>query len=601
MRVLVVDDDEIIRQMLKSFFSRRGDICLEAASGTEALHLLEDRIFDVLLSDIRMPEMDGLELVKRAKAIQLHTACVLISGLGSRRDIISALKAGVFDFVDKPILNLEEFTMVMERAAESSRLTQERDSLLETLKQQNTRLEFSLLRLHEAFGQLRQQEEALESDLVRAQRVQRTLLPAAFPHVDGLDFFGYFAPCEHLGGDFFGTLRLNDGKLAVYLVDVAGHGVSAAMVTVTLRELMRTPQRTAANTDLYGAPARVLTFINEALVAEAFDPPIYVTMVYAVFDPATGTVTLASAGHPPPLLVSDAGEQRPVAVQGPVLGATCDHPFARSEIVLNPGDTMLFYSDGVTDARNASEEDFAVERLRQTLIEHGGETASEIGSAIEHAMAEHLKAQPAADDVTYIVACRSRVAGAPDLSLPTNGGAASTSVRMVMPGRLRFFPPEGRGRIKGGWTGQNCIIRLGGLATWQLASSFREMIKRAGTDGAASLHVDLAECEALDSTIAGLLLQYAGMLTLHQMGARVAAQLREMGVLERFTVSHEPCPPFESPIAIEPSVSREACSELILAAHEALMEASANNRQRFGEVVASLRAQTPPVVPAAGK
>jgi phosphoserine phosphatase RsbU/P len=595
MRVLVVDDDEAIRRLLSSFFRRRGDLCTVAADGAEALHLVEDRVFDVILSDIKMPEMDGLELVKRTKAVQPHTACVLISGLGTRRDIITALKVGVFDFVDKPITNLAEFTMVMERAAESSRLMQERDALLENLKQQNARLEFSLLRLHEAFGQLRQQEEALESDLLTAQRVQQGLLPAGFPAIKGLDLCGYFGPCEHLGGDFFGTIPLNDGRLAVYLVDVAGHGVSAAMVTVTMRELIRTPQRNSADTDFYAAPARVLSFLNEALINEHFDPPIYVTMVYAVFDPVSGATTLASAGHPAPLWISSAGESRSITVHGAVLGIKAQDPFTEATVTLAPGDTLLFFSDGLPDARNAAGEDFTIDRARETLKRNPGQPAGETVAAITRTISDHLAGQPTADDVTFIAVNRPAATTIPAAG---KGVLVPDSVRTVMPTRLRFLPSTDRGSIKGGWHRRTCIIRLGGLATWQLASSLREMIQIAAIQHAESYQIDLAECAGIDSTMIGLLLRHAATITLHQPGSRVMAQLREMGVLNRFTVSHEPTPRFDAPIAVEPSATHQACSELILSAHEALMEASVNNRQQFEDVVAALRSNRTLPVPA---
>jgi anti-anti-sigma regulatory factor len=177
---------------------------------------------------------------------------------------------------------------------------------------------------------------------------------------------------------------------------------------------------------------------------------------------------------------------------------------------------------------------------------------------------------------------RARLSNAPERIDPR-------SVKIVSPTTLRFLPRQRQGRIMGGWRNRACIIRLGGVVTWQLASSFREMMKKAKAESASGIQVDLAECEVMDSTMLGVLLQYAGDITLHQAGRRVMEQLREMGVDGQFEFSHEPCSPFEAPIAIEPTESKEACSELILSAHEALMEASASNRLRFGDVVAALR------------
>ncbi|PTX94597.1 SpoIIE family protein phosphatase [Opitutus sp. ER46] len=590
LNVLVVDDEAEILETMKVFLRQRGDNCTTCSSGPEALQVMHDRIFDVMLSDIRMPCMDGLELVRRGKLLQPHTACILMSGAGSRGDIIAALKAGVFDFVDKPFSSLPELTMLLERAAESSRTARERDALLENLKEQNTQLEFSLLRLHEAFGRLREQEEALESDLFKAQLVQRRFLPPGFPMLPGLDLYGHFEPCEHLGGDFFGTLALPDGRLGLYLLDVAGHGVSAAMLTVTLREFLRAPQRHASAADLQSAPDQMLAYLNDTLRAEAFDPPVFATMLYAVLDPQTGEVRLAAAGHPPPLLLSAAGEPRSVSVHGPVLGGRAGARYQVTTWTLEPGDTMLLYSDGLTEARDATGREFGIDTLQHVLMHNHRRPAIELGEGVESALHEHLRGATAADDVTFLVV--RRPAAVPTATVPAPGGAsrlAPGSVRVVPPRTLRHVPPDTGGRIAGGWHGESCIIRLRGVGNWQLATTFREMFIKARERTQDRVAIDLAQCQLLDSTMLGVLLQHAANLVLHQPGLRVVEQLREIDVADQFTLSHEPCPPMQAPIAIEPMDTKQPCSELILSAHQALMDASSRNYQRFGAVVAALR------------
>jgi len=590
LRVLVVDDEELILQVIKEFFRQRGDHCETAGNGSEALRLIEDRIYDLVLSDISMPGMDGLELVRRIKALQPTIVCILMSGLGTRRDIISALKIGVFDFIDKPIPDLAHLTMVIDRAAESGRLARDRDSLLENLKQQNSKLEYSLLRLHEAFGQLRRQEEALESDLQKAQRVQRKFLPAGFPRISGLDFFGYYAPCDQLGGDFFGSIPFSDGRVALFLVDVAGHGVSAAMITVTFRELMRARQRTPGGEQLFSHPSQVLEYMNNALIEENFDPPIFVSMVYAVFDPNSGHVVVASAGHPTPLYATQQGELREVAATGCVLGTKCMGDFVTAELDLQPGEALLFYSDGLSDARSTAGEEFSRNRLRSIVGAEHASTAAQIGEKIETQLLQHLNGIAPTDDVTFIVASRPAVpAPAPETS-ESPAGLVPNSVKIVMPDKLRHIRTDTRGRLEAGWREKQCIIRLIGAMTWQLGPTLREMFLQGKERSTLPLHIDLAECETMDSTTLGLLLQHAEEVVLHLPGSRVVSQLHEMGVLPLFTISHEPSQRPNVPMAIAPNDTQKACSELILSAHEALMEASATNKQRFKAVVDTLRA-----------
>lgn len=589
LRVLVVDDEDLILQVMKEFFRHRRDHCDVAGNGIEALRLVEDRIYDLVLSDISMPGMDGLELIRRVKSLQPHAVCILMSGLGTRRDIISALKIGVFDFIDKPIPELAALTMVVDRAAESGRLVRERDALLDNLREQNTKLEYSLLRLHEAFGQLRQQEEALESDLQKAQRVQRTFLPAGFPRIPGYDFFGYYAPCDQLGGDFFGTLTLSDGRLALYLVDVAGHGVSAAMITVTFRELMRARRRSPRDDALFSEPAEVLRYMNEALLEEKFEPPIFVAMVYCVIDPRTGAASVASAGHPSPILVSGRDQVPEIPSGGTVLGTQAPADYTSYKLQLNPGDALLFYSDGLSEVRNTEGREFSAGRLQQIMAQQHSRTARTVAEDLEGQLLGHLEGVAPTDDITFLVASRS-TEPVPE-SASRNGDIIPDSVKVVMPDKLRHVRTDVRGQIHAGYREKTCVIQLSGVMTWQLAPALREMITQAKDRATPPFQADLSQCEAMDSTMLGLLLQHSQDLVLHQPGKRVVGQMHEMGVLHLFTISHDPCPQPQVAMAITPNDTQQACSELILSAHEALMEASASNRQKFKDVVDSLRHQ----------
>ena len=592
-RVLVVDDEDNILEVLQEYFRHRGDECSVASSGAEAIEILRERDFDVLVTDMSMPAMDGLELVERARIMRPQLVCVLMSGVGTRRDIIAAMKIGVFDFLDKPFPDFSAFSVIIARAADQSRLIRERNELLEHLQQQNAKLEISLSQLHEAYGRLRRQEETLESDLLQAQRVQRKLLPQGFPYLKGLDLRGYFRPCERLGGDFFGTIPLGKGRLAVYLVDVAGHGVSAAMITVILRELIHAQRMLDPMSEIFASPGKTLAFLNQGLLEEAFDPPILVTMVYCVLDTANSKAVCACAGHPPPILVAGEGNGRLLPVGGPVLGMNLPGKFDTAEVTLAPGDFLLLYSDGLSDMRDPEGSEYTEERLCQTTARAHGRSAAEIAGQVQRELSLRLGARSPADDVTFLVI--SRPAKVEQEAAPPcrEGDIVPDSVHVVFPEHIRRAEPAQRGEIEAGWADEKrLVIRLLGLATWQQAPALRELWAKAAAEAVDPIHVDLSSCQGMDSTMLGMLYQNAPRVLLHQAGARPVAQLREMGILDSLRVTDAPAPPIAREFRATSEISREAASDLILSAHESLMEASEDNRKRFEDLVQSLRKQT---------
>ena len=593
LQILVVDDEAPVLAVIAAYLGKRGEKCATAGNGEQALALVARQEFDIMLADLTMAGMDGIELTRRVKQLWPQTVCILMSGRGSRLDIIAAMQTGVFDFLDKPFFDLAVLAMVIERAAASRRLVRERDALLENLKNQNAKLETSLTRLHAAYGQLRLQEATLAADLRQSQRVQRKLLPAAFPPLAGYEVFGYFSPCERLGGDYFNAVPLWDGRLGVYLVDVAGHGVSAAMITVILRELLQPRRLLQSSYEILGTPDRALTFLNQALLEEAFEPPILVTMIYAVLDPKAGTLSMAGAGHPPPLLVSGPGIARALAVSGPVLGMQPTAAFSTTTVTLNPGDSVLLYTDGVSDARFDGGSEFTTARLCEAFAAQHGKSATRVGHAVEDALRLHLADQAAADDMTFIVLGRTAGAGvAGGEQPPSPDRPESESVRVVLPvSVVPLATAAAPGGITAGWSASTCVIRLSGLATWQIAPAIRRLIAKAEAEGTLPIRIELADCQALDSTLLGICYQFAPKIVLHRPSERVRAQFQEMGIWDLFQTSIVATPETDIALDVTLDATPGACSDLILSAHEALMGASEENRLRFKDVVGAFAAK----------
>ena len=317
-------------------------------------------------------------------------------------------------------------------------------------------------------------------------------------------------------------------------------------------------------------------------------------MVYAVIDAKQGTLTFASAGHPPPLVVDGPGSAHPLFVSGTVLGLKDSGAFTTATLTLNPGDSVLLYSDGVSEARYDGGSEFTTPRLCSDLATQHGKNAANAGHALEEGLRLHLAGHPPADDMTFIVINRKVVRDADATETPRVSGSRppyDASVRVVLPVNVPQGEAAAPGLIAGGWSAATCVIRLSGLATWQMAVTMRRLIGAAETGGTGPIRIELGDCQGLDSTMLGLLCQFAKKLVLHRASERVCAQLREMGIFDRFQISETAAPETDTSLAVTLDASSATSSDLILSAHEALMEASEENRQRFQGVVGSFSAR----------
>lgn len=600
LRVLVVDDEESIRYSVGEYLRRRGEECQTAESGEQALEYLRGEDYDVMLTDLMMPGLSGMDVVREAKRLRPQLVCIILTGHGSREDAIEAVREGVFEFIEKPVMQLSVLGMAVDRAGGRARLLRERDRLMADLQRKNARLEVSLAQLNDVYNRVLRQEEILEADLHQAQRMQKRLLPSSFPAVAGFEFFGYFCPCERLGGDFFGIIPLSDDRLAVYLADVAGHGVGASMVTVILRELIHAHRLLHPESDVFDHPAKALAFINQGLCEEDFDPPVLVTMVYAVVDGHSGELICACGGHPPPMVCDAQGRARTLQAQGPVLGifgvladgGDLDDDFAGSNrfqidrLTLRPGDSVLLYSDGLPEARDGGGDDLGSARLAEMLAQTHGLSAADVAEEIENGLFRFVGTSPRSDDMTFLTVSRTEATVA-------TGSHPRPSIKIVRPDEFHVASPRAEGRIAAGWAGNLCVIRLTGKVTWQQGHALRQTFRHALERPAEAIHIDVSHCQALDSTAIGILFEHADYAVFHGMGGRIAEVLHELGVLPRFRVSEAP-PPDAVLTHIDPAqISRALVSDMILHAHETLLQVSDANRDRFAPVVEALRKSRP--------
>jgi sigma-B regulation protein RsbU (phosphoserine phosphatase) len=210
------------------------------------------------------------------------------------------------------------------------------------------------------FQSERTEREAMNREAQEARAIQQALLPKSSPYVPGFAISGLSIPASAVGGDWYDFIPFADGRWGLVLADVSGKGTAAALLMSATRGMLRSLAEACST------PAEVLTKLNNLLV-EDFPAGRFVTLVYAVLDPASRTVTFASAGHLHPLLVDESGARFLDTERGLPLGLSCGD-YSQTTVALSPGSRLVFYSDGISEAVNQSEEEYGLDRLVQDVM-----------------------------------------------------------------------------------------------------------------------------------------------------------------------------------------------------------------------------------------
>jgi len=242
---------------------------------------------------------------------------------------------------------------------------------------------------------LRAERQVEDREMEVARRIQTALLPRTVPMIPGAAVEGASSPAREVGGDYYDFLDLGGGRWGIAIADVSGKGVPAALVMVMTRTLLHALARASE------LPAEVLTALNADLYKET-DPSVFVSMLYGIWDGRTRTFTYSNAGHEPPILVQK-GAARALPTGGVALGAI-EHAGGVLEnqiLTLDAGDSLLLFTDGATEARNASREMFGAERLQQAYAEAAARPAGRVVSVLAR-IREFTGTSPQHDDITFI-------------------------------------------------------------------------------------------------------------------------------------------------------------------------------------------------------
>jgi sigma-B regulation protein RsbU (phosphoserine phosphatase) len=365
----VVDDTAANRDMLSRRLERHGFHVETAEDGETALRLMSKAQppFDLVLLDVMMPGINGLDVLRAVRgrwdATQLPV--IMATARDASQDVVEALELGANDYVTKPL----DFPVVMARVRTqlSLRRAVEQIRVLEKgLEQRNEELQLANARMR--------------ADLDAASKVQAALLPVAMTDVPGYSFGWRFKPSAWLAGDILNFFRLDERHVGLYLLDVSGHGVAAALLSVTVSRFLSAARDPASllwwredDEEHYRLqpPAAVAARLNQRF---PFDDKTgqYFTLVYGLLDLHTHRLRYVSAGHPGVIQVPRAGAGVLKEVTGYPIGVASE-AYDEHEIELAPGDRLCVYSDGVPEAMDAADTLFGSERLLAQLDATRGE------------------------------------------------------------------------------------------------------------------------------------------------------------------------------------------------------------------------------------
>jgi sigma-B regulation protein RsbU (phosphoserine phosphatase) len=254
------------------------------------------------------------------------------------------------------------------------------------------------------------EKERLQSEVEIAREVQSQLYPKAFPPAPGLELTAACRPARMVSGDYYDYIALSDSKIALAIGDVAGKGISAALLMATVQASLRTQIRSCLQSIAQGSPesqpaaAHLVAQLNQQLYAYT-SAEKFATFFFGIYDYSDGLLTYTNAGHLPPILVRG-GQASRLETNGMVVGAFPSSEYGESRLQLQPGDLLACFTDGVTEAENEYGEMFGEDRVIELLLKNAGRRASEIVESISEAVAQHSAGPDAQDDITMLIARR---------------------------------------------------------------------------------------------------------------------------------------------------------------------------------------------------
>ncbi len=366
--ILIVDDTPANLHLLSRMLAEQGYRVRPVPDGPLALAATRAEPPDLILLDIRMPEMNGYQVCEhlKANAQTRDIPIIFISALDATQDKVRAFTAGGVDYITKPF----QFEEVLARV--------ETHLALRKLQKQ----------LQDANKKLQRANKKMERELALAGEVQTSFLPRELPDIPDWQLAVTLKPSRETSGDFYDFSLLPNGRLGILVADVVDKGVGAALFMALSWILLRTYA-----VEYPVQPELVLRAVNDRILKDT-DAKQFVTVFYGILDPATGTLLYSNAGHCPPYLIStqNDGDVQELIGTGIPLGIYEDRTWEQRVVQFAPGDVLVLYTDGITEAQNEQEACFGAERLLESVRANLGPRGSQGPPARQGALAQDIQA-----------------------------------------------------------------------------------------------------------------------------------------------------------------------------------------------------------------
>lgn len=386
-RVLIVDDTPTNRKLLQAMLAKEKFEILEAEDGGEAIRIARQEIPDLILLDVMMPVKDGYEVCAELKAdpATAPIPVIFLSAKTESQDKIRGLELGAVDYITKPF-SRGEILVRVRMHLEMRRLSRS---------------------LHEMNQELLQKQSRIHEDLRAAATIQKSLIPSdeLKTRFKEFELAWNFLPCDSVGGDVFNLYRLDKDHVGLFVVDVSGHGVPSAMVTVSVAQtlspqggqLLKVKTEEAPYYRL-PSPREVLSALDDHFPLERFQK--FFTICYMMLNTKTGLLRYCRAAHPTPILVRASGEIEELAAGGTIVGLDSGVVRSEGEITLVAGDRIVLSTDGIAEYPNIMGDRFGDHRFKEAIGQSRSKALQESCDDILKEVFAHAAGLPAPDDIT---------------------------------------------------------------------------------------------------------------------------------------------------------------------------------------------------------